>query len=415
MIFDKDREMICGLLGEKLKHSYSPEIHEMLGAYSYSFFEKKREELEDFLMRGDFDGLNVTIPYKKEVMPFCKQLSPTALKIGAVNTIVREDDGSLYGYNTDYFGFSDMLKRLGVDAHDGKALILGSGGAAKCVRRVLEDKGFENIINISRRGENNYQNLYRHGDASLIVNATPVGMYPDEGRSLVDLSFFPECKGVLDLIYNPARSALLLQAKALGIPYENGLFMLVSQAKASSELFTQKKIPDLKVQEIYDKLSLSMQNLVLIGMPGSGKTSVGMRLKVLTGREFYDCDDKFNEKYGLSAGDFIRSEGEKKFRVMESELLRELSMKSGCVIATGGGCVTVPENKDVLKANSIVIWLKRDIGKLATFDRPLSESIDLTRMYELRAPLYGAFSDIDIENKFSIEDTAIAIKNKLGL
>lgn len=407
--------MICGLLGEKLSHSYSPSIHAMLGDYEYRLFPTERKDLDSFLRGGGFDGLNVTIPYKRAVLPYCKYLSPTAERIGAINTLIRHNDGSFSGFNTDYYGFGCMLDRLGVDVSGKKALILGTGGASGTVKAVLSDHQAGEVVFISRKGDDNYHNLEKHSDAQIIVNATPVGMYPDEGVCLVDLDIFPYCQGVLDLIYNPARTKLLLEAQRRRIPYINGLWMLISQAKASSELFTGQKIPGNVTEKIYKTLSMGMQNVILIGMPGCGKTTIGRALSGYLKREFYDSDDEFEKTYGISAGECIKSMGEKKFRGMETAVLRKLCMKRGAVIATGGGVVTVRENKDIMLANGVVIWLERDIKLLPTLGRPLSRGDGLDLMYEVRSPLYTDFADYEASNDKGISEVALSIKGKLRL
>ena len=270
--------MQCGLLGRKLGHSYSPQIHAMLGSYGYALFEKEPEALEDFLKNGDFTGLNVTIPYKKDVIPFLDELSDRAKRLGAVNTIVRKPDGRLIGHNTDYFGFETMLADSGIDMQGKKALVCGSGGASNTAVAVLREHGAHVVI-LSRSGPDNYQNLERHADAALIVNATPVGMYPNvDGAAIEDLSLFPKLEGVLDLIYNPARTKILLAAEERGLKTENGLKMLVAQAKESAEWFTGCSIPDSRIDGIHHAMRLEMENIVLIGMPGCGKTTIGRLL-----------------------------------------------------------------------------------------------------------------------------------------
>ena len=281
--------MKCGLLGGKLKHSYSPWIHSFLGSYSYELFEKNPEELEDFLKNGDFTGLNVTIPYKKSVIPFCAELSPRARALGAVNTIVRRADGTLIGHNTDYFGFETMLRASGLNVAGKKVLVLGSGGAANTAVAAVQEQG-ANAVVISRSGENNYENLHLHSDAAVIVNATPVGMYPNVGQSPVDPALFPALEGVLDLIYNPARTKLLLDAESRSLAAFNGLEMLVAQAKESAEWFSGKAISDDVISAIHRKLKCEMQNIILIGMPGCGKTTVGRLLAEMTGKRFVDAD-----------------------------------------------------------------------------------------------------------------------------
>lgn len=397
--------MICGLLGRKLGHSYSPQIHAQLGTYRYSLFEKEPEELEDFLKHGDFSGLNVTVPYKKAVIPFLDELTPVAERLGAVNTIVRRPDGRLLGHNTDYFGFQSMAERSGVSFSEKKVLILGTGGAAVMAKAVVAEKGGHPVL-ISRTGEDNYDNLDRHADASVIVNATPVGMYPKNGVSPVDLSLFPHLEGVLDLIYNPARTRLLLDAQRLGIPTENGLWMLVAQAKEAAEYFTGCSVPDAKIGEIHRILSQQMQNIILIGMPGCGKTTVGGILAQKTGKTFYDADALICQLAGRTIPEVFQEEGEDGFRRWETEALRQLGQLSGAVIATGGGCVTRAENYPLLHQNGTIFWLQRDIGLLPTDGRPLSQKNNLAQMYETRKPLYQAFSHRIVCNDGAAEETA---------
>lgn len=400
--------MICGLLGRKLGHSYSPQIHAQLGTYRYSLFEKEPEELESFLKHGDFSGLNVTVPYKKTVIPFLDELTPVAQRLGAVNTIVRKPGGHLLGHNTDYFGFQSMADRSGVSFSGKKVLILGTGGAAVMAKAVVEEKCGHPIL-ISRTGDDNYDTLDRHADASVIVNATPVGMYPNNGVSPVDLALFPNLEGVLDLIYNPARTRLLLDAQRRGIPTENGLWMLVAQAKEAAEYFTGCPIPDAKIGEIHRSLSQQMQNIVLIGMPGCGKTTVGEILAQKTGKVFYDADALICQLAGRSIPEVFQEEGEVGFRRWETEALGQLGKLSGAVIATGGGCVTQAENYPLLHQNGILFWLQRDIGLLPTDGRPLSQKSNLSQMYEARKPLYQAFSDSIVYNNGTAEETADCI------
>ena len=397
--------MNCGLLGRHLQHSYSPQIHSKLGNYSYGFFEIEPEELRSFLSSNVYDGLNVTIPYKKAVIPYCSKLSPQAEALGSVNTIVRRSDGSLYGHNTDYFGFASVLAVSDISVSGKKVLILGSGGASLTCQAVLQSEGAD-IIVISRHGENNYSNLHLHKDVSLIVNATPVGMYPNNGSSPVDLSLFPSLEGVIDLIYNPARTNLLLQAEALGLKAINGLWMLVAQAKESAEWFTGNKIDDALIPRIYNHLKTQMENIVLIGMPGCGKTTIGTILAEKCGREYVDTDAVITQKTGKTIPQIFAEVGEVGFRKLETEVLSEVSKCSGLVISTGGGCVTNPENYPLLHQNSKIFWLKRDISLLPTDGRPLSAVGKLEEMYRVREPLYMAFADEIIDNVSTPEETA---------
>lgn len=393
--------MKCGLLGKTLSHSYSPQIHEMLSNYTYQLFEKTPEEVSDFILNGEYTGLNVTIPYKKDVIPYCNELSERAAKLGAVNTIVRRKDGTIIGHNTDYFGFQSMVHRIGANVEEKKALVLGSGGASATAVYVLQEMG-ANVIVISRNGENNYQNLHLHKDASLIVNATPVGMYPNNGQSPLNISIFPHLEGVLDMIYNPSKTKLLLDAESRGIPTENGLWMLVAQAKESAEWFTGEKIHNDVIGSIHKKLKKQMQNIILIGMPGCGKSTIGKQLAAQTGKKFIDADEEIVKIANMSIPDIFTKFGEPYFREYETKVLTALGKQSGLVIATGGGCVTRNENYALLHQNSIVYWLQRDITSLPTDGRPLSQINKLEDMYAVRKPLYQYFADYTIPNDSTI-------------
>lgn len=399
----------CGLLGEKLGHSYSPQIHSMLADYEYKLFEKLPEELEDFLKSGEFDGLNVTIPYKKSVMPYCAELSPTAAQIGSVNTIVRRSDGSLYGDNTDAFGFENLIVHNGIEVKGKKALVLGTGGASVTAQAVLKNLGASEVVVISRNGEDNYENIAKHADAEIIANTTPVGMYPNNGKAAVDLAQFPKLSGVLDVVYNPARTALLLQAEKLCIPCAGGLYMLVSQAKRSCELFTGKSIPDSEIDRIERVLSHQMQNIVIIGMPGSGKTAVSTMLAERLGRKIFDTDTIVSEKAGMTIPEIFAAQGEAGFRKLETEATAEVGKLSGNIISTGGGVVTVADNYELLHQNGVIVWIERDTNKLARDGRPISLSSDLNELYAARLPLYERFADVKADNNGDINDTVNAI------
>lgn len=401
--------MQCGLLGRKLGHSYSPQIHGLLGSYDYKLFEKEPEEVGDFLKNGDFTGLNVTIPYKKDVIPYLSQLSPVAKRLGAVNTIVRRQDGSLIGHNTDYFGFRYLVERSGLTVRGKKVLVLGSGGASNTAVAVLRELGAQVVI-ISRSGENNYQNLHLHHDASVIVNTTPVGMYPNTGISPIDLNLFPQLEGVLDAIYNPARTQILLDAEKRGLVAMNGLWMLVAQAKESAEWFTGSAIDQDKIPEIHACLRRQMENIVLIGMPGCGKSTIGRLLAQHTGKKFVDADDALEARLGRKITDIIPQDGENAFRQMESDTLAELGKQSGLVIATGGGCVTRERNYPLLHQNGTILWLTRQLHKLPTEGRPLSQPGKLQEMFAQRQSLYRQFADAEISNDGPVEETLEAIR-----
>ena len=401
-----------GLIGEKLGHSFSPAIHTKLGTPDYSLFELKPEELETFLERGDFDGLNVTIPYKKAVIPYCAELTEQAKRIGSVNTIIRRADGTLLGHNTDYDGFLYMIRSSGVEVQGKKCLILGTGGASLTVRTVLEDLSAGEIVFISRTGENNYQNLDRHADARIIVNTTPVGMYPRNGEAPLNVRAFPALEGVFDLIYNPARTRLLLDAERLGIPAVNGLGMLVAQAKAASERFRDISIPDHVVEDITREIEKQTKNLILVGMPGCGKSTIGRKLAARLDRPLVDTDEEIVKRIGCTIPEYFASHGEEEFRKREHEVLRDFSARSGQIIATGGGIVTRPENMDPLRENSVVVFLRREIEKLPTRGRPISQSSDLHELYEKRRPLYEAAADVTVDNIWP-EQTVEEILNLL--
>ena len=396
----------CGLLGEKLGHSYSPEIHGFLGDYEYKLYERASEELESFLREGEFDGINVTIPYKKTVMPYCAELSDTARAIGSVNTIVRRPDGTLYGDNTDAFGLSVLLRSAGIDPAGRKALVLGSGGASVTAVHVLRTMGAGSVTVISRGGEDNYDNLSRHADAELIVNTTPVGMYPNNGAAAVDLTVFPALRGVVDVVYNPGYTALLLQAEALGIPHAGGLTMLVAQALRSSEQFQGRKLDPALIETITARLRRNMGNIILIGMPGSGKTTVAEELSTMTGRPVRDADALVVEMAGKSIPEIFAESGEDGFRAWETKALEQLGKASGTIIATGGGCVTREENYPLLHQNGMIFWLERNVDELAREGRPLSLGADLRAMYERRAPRYARFADRRIDNNRAPKDAA---------
>ena len=398
-----------GLLGERLTHSFSPFIHAELGDYEYRLYEKRPDELGGFFASGGFDGINVTIPYKKDVIPYCKSLSKTAQVIGSVNTIIRQPDGTFHGDNTDFYGFAYLLN-VGATAigarsvcadrrpsfkfdSGGKTLVLGGGGSSLTVQAVLQDMNAREVVVISRSGADNYENIQKHYDATGIINTTPVGMYPNNGLSPVDLRMFKHCRAVVDLIYNPARTELLLQAEEMGIANQNGLSMLVAQAKKAAELFTGTEIADSKIEEITAKIDNKTRNIVLIGMPGCGKTSTGKALSEITGREFVDSDDYIVHTAGKPIPDIFARDGEDAFRKIETDVLKELCKRSGLIIATGGGVVTRPENKNIIRQNSVVVFLNRDIAELPVSGRPVSMRDGIEALAAVRLPLYEEWSE----------------------
>lgn len=403
------------LIGEHLSHSFSPQIHAMLGNPDYQLKELAPEAVGEFLLHGDYVGLNVTIPYKQTVIPFLDELTPAACKLGAVNTVTRRADGTLLGDNTDYFGFSYALAAAGIVLQDKKVLILGTGGAAKTAIAVAKDQGAAGIVTVSRTGEVNYQNVYDlHGDAEVIINCTPVGMYPKSGVTPVRLIRFPRLCGVADMIYNPARTLLLAAAEELGIPSTNGFAMLVAQAAAGHERFTGTQVDPERIDRIIRTFAKDSENIVLIGMPGCGKTTVGERLAALCGKGFVDTDALIVQKAGRSIPEIFTTGGEDAFRAIEHEVICEVGMGHGQIIATGGGAVTRPENQYPLAQNGHIVWLQRPLEDLPCDGRPLSQATRLADMYRVREPLYRAFCDIQIDNDGTPDGVAARIAKELG-
>ena len=407
--------MRFGLIGENLSHSYSERIHRMLGDYQYDIISLPPQELGRFFAVGDYDGCNVTIPYKKTVMQYCDELDDNARRIGSVNTVVRGSGGSLTGYNTDYFGFSYMCRRAGVSFEDKKVLILGSGGTSLTCAAVALDEGCREIITVSRSGPVNYDNISSHADSEIIINTAPVGMFPNNGRSLIGLPDFPRCSGVLDVIYNPLKTRLILEAEMLGIPCAGGLPMLVAQAKRASELFTGTEIDDSIIEKILGQLYKEISNIVLIGMPGCGKTKIGQMIASNTGRDFYDTDVIIVKKASMTIPEIFRSKGENHFRDLESEVVADIGKLSGKVISVGGGAVLREENRKNLRQNGVVVFISRDLEKLETEGRPLSTNPDTLRnMYRQRLPVYLSCSDFIVSNDASVDSAAITIMEEFN-
>ncbi len=398
--------MHCALLGEHLGHTFSPRIHSELADYSYDVVDIPASAVEDFMRGGGYDAFNVTIPHKKTVIPFLDRISPEAAAIGAVNAVVRRKDGTLDGYNTDYFGFDGMIATSGIDVADAKALVLGNGGASLTVCAVLRDRGAKEILVFDRKGAIPYSELPLHADAEIIVNATPVGMYPNNGSSLVDLSLFPQCRGVLDLVYNPCRTALILNAEARGIPCMGGLYMLVAQAAKALEYFTGEPAEDGAIDAITEQILADTHNIILIGMPGCGKSTVGKRIAEKTGRPFFDADEEFTVTYQKTPAQIIESLGEDRFRKMEHEVLCELGKKSGAVIACGGGAVTRECNYAPLRQNGVIVYLRRELSKLSSAGRPLSQRTSPEALYEARRAAYERFADLTEDSTEVVDLTA---------
>lgn len=406
--------MKYGLLGEKLSHSYSPLIHSMLGDYEYGLIEKAPDKLSEFLLNGDFCGINVTVPYKKAVMPYLADMSDKAKRIGSVNVVVRRPDGTLYGDNTDYDGFLSLVKKSKISVRGKKVLVLGSGGASLTVQTVLSDLSADSVVVISRNGENNYDNIHKHKDCHVIVNTTPVGMYPNCSDRIVDIQMFEHLEGVIDIIYNPHKTALILDAEKRGIPCIGGLYMLCEQAVRANEIFFSRTAPSGITDKIVKCLAAEMKNVVLIGMPGCGKTTIAKRLAALTGRRLVDLDREIVLRAGKTIPEIFAEDGEDVFRRLETQVADDICRESGCIISAGGGIVTRPENRDLIRRNSTVVFVYRKLSALSTKGRPLSRDKGVEALWEARSPLYNSWSDIKILN-MGINDTAFAIARALHL
>lgn len=405
-----------GLLGRKLGHSLSPQIHSLYGSYPYRLFCREENELDSFFADKTVNAFNVTIPYKTEAFRRCDELSETAKKTGNVNTVIRKADGTLYGDNTDYFGFMMTAKRYGADFRNKKVLVLGSGGASLTVQTVAKDSGAREIVVVSRSGENNYNNIAKHFDSEIIVNATPVGMFPNNGEKLIDLKNFSKAECVLDLVYNPLKTQLLLDAEELSLNCGNGLYMLAAQALRSAELFLNKKLDVSLIEKAYDEIMKQSRNIIFVGMPSCGKSTVGKILAEKLGRKIVDIDVEIEKNLNKKIPEIFSENGEDFFRKKESEIIKEATKNLGCVVATGGGAVIKKENRNAIKQNGIVVYLKRDLCELSTVGRPLSENEGAVRLlYEERREIYESIADITVEVGGNAQKTAERVKECLYL
>ena len=409
--------MKYGCIGEHLPHSFSKVIHARLASHEYELCELTPDAVGAFLERRDFCGINVTIPYKQTVIPYLDEIDEIAKKIGAVNTIVHRD-GKLYGYNTDFGGMRAMILRERIDLNGRKVLVLGTGGTSKTARTVAADLGAREIVVVSRaakEGAVTYEDAYRrHSDAEILINTTPCGMYPHINGMPIDPERFTRLEGVIDAIYNPLRSELVLWARERGIPAVGGLYMLVAQAVLASSYFTGVSYGDDTVEEVYRAVLSDKENIVLIGMPGCGKSTVGAILAERTGRVLIDSDTRIVQKSGMQISDIFVKFGEAHFRVLEREVIEEISAESGCVIATGGGAVIDPQNVKQLRKNGRLYFLDRPLADLLpTEDRPLASSAEAIRArYEERYEIYSRSADEVIKEFETAEITANKIKRR---
>ena len=387
-----------GCIGKKLTHSFSKEIHNELADYDYELIELTEEEIQPFFQKKDFEAINVTIPYKQTVIPYLDSVSDIAQRIGAVNTIVNKD-GKLYGYNTDYYGMKALIERVGIDLNCKKVLVLGTGGTSKTTCVVAADMGASEVIVVSRRKTEDYityeEAIALHSDANVIINTTPLGMYPDSDSKPIDISAFKYLDGVIDVVYNPLRTNLVLDAKEKGIKAEGGLYMLVMQAVVAFEKFLDTEISKDVANHVYDSIFFLKENIVLTGMPGSGKSTVG-RLLNIDGYEFIDTDTEIEKRCGCTIKELIAAKGEKYFRDLETEVIRDVSSENHRIIATGGGAVLRDENIRYLKRNGRLFFINAELSRLcATDDRPLSNTEDkLAKLYNERIDIYKETADV---------------------
>lgn len=412
--------MKYGLLGEKLGHSFSKEIHARLADYEYELRELNAEELDALFRKKDFEAVNVTIPYKQTVIPYLDEISERAKTIGAVNAVVNRN-GKLFGDNTDFAGMRALALHAGADMKNKKVLVLGTGGTSKTACAVAKDLGAREFLRVSRTKKEDavtYEAAAeKHSDAQIIINTTPVGMFPKTNASPIDLSVFPKLEAVLDAIFNPLRTELVLTAQERGIIASGGLYMLVAQAVYASALFLNKKADEKKTDEVYKEILNEKRNIFLIGMPSSGKSSVGKKLAEMAGKEFEDTDAMLVKRFGEPIADYIRKNGEKTFRDAESEVIAEAAKERGKVIATGGGAILRKEKVREMKRNGVTVFLDRDLSLLtATSDRPLSSTKEaLERLYNERFPIYEKAADVTVKSNDEIGAVAQAVRKELDI
>jgi len=398
------------LIGKRLDYSYSKVVHNKLG-YDYDLTEVKEEDLGAFMRSRRYKAFNVTIPYKRAVIPYLDELSEEAAALGVVN-LVREEDGRLKGYNMDIRGMEYALARTELSLAGKKVVILGSGNTSNTAEYLAKNAGAATIVKVSRSGEDNYDNLARHSDAAYLINTTPVGTYPANEDELVDLSVFPSLEGVQEVIYNPFKTRLVLQAEDRGLAVATGLDMLVGQAAYSAELFRGTLPPKERVDEIVREILAEDRNICLIGMPSCGKTTIGRALAQRVGRPFIDVDEEIVRAHG-NIPDIFKREGEEAFRAYESATLAEICKGHGRVIATGGGAVECPRNISNMRQNGVIVYLMRDLSSLSDEGRPLSQGGRIAALYERRKPLYEGAADVVVRNDGTPAEAVERIANEV--
>lgn len=408
--------MEYGLIGEHLPHSFSKEIHEKLADYTYELRELRTEELGAFLEKREFRGINVTIPYKQAVIPHLDEIDEKAKAIGAVNTIVNRG-GKLYGYNTDYDGMAGLIRRLGIEVEGREVLIFGTGGTSKTAAAVARDMGAKSVTKVSRTasdGAISYEEAAAR-NARVVINTTPAGMFPNVDTQAMDLSVFPHLEGVVDAVYNPLRTKIVQSALSRGVKAGGGLYMLVGQAVSACEYFLGKKLAADTAEKVFREIARGKENVVLTGMPGSGKSTVGAILAASLGRTLVDTDAEIVRAAGMPITEIFASRGEAGFRDLESEVIAEVSKRTGIVIATGGGAILRDENVRKLKQNGKIFFLDRALSDIVpTDDRPLSRDGEaLKKRYDERYPRYIATADIAVPVLGTAQDAANSIRKEL--
>lgn len=406
--------MKYGLIGEKLGHSFSKEIHERIADYKYELCEVAKEDFDQFFKNRDFISINVTIPYKEKVIPYLDYIDDIALSIGAVNTVVNKD-GKLYGYNTDYYGLKSLIEKRNIDVENKKVLILGTGGTSKTATAVVKTLGAKEIIYASINGEIGtftYEEvLEKHTDSEVIINTTPCGMYPNNDGLLIDINLFKNLVGVVDVVYNPLLTTILQNAKTNNLKYASGLYMLVSQAVYASAIFQDKEVSHDLIDEVFEEIYFQKQNIVLIGMPTCGKTTIGKKLAEELNKTFVDIDTLIEEEIQMPISEFLNKDNEKDFRDIEEKVVERIAKMNNLIISTGGGVIKRQVNIERLKKNGIVVFIDRDVNLLMpASDRPLSNNLnDLKKLYNERYEIYRSSADIVIKNNTKINDVITKI------
>lgn len=401
--------MRVALIGKPLGHSYSKAIHERFG-YPYELLEVDEGNVANLLREGGYDGFNVTIPYKKMVIPLLDEIDEKAMEIGAVNTVCVRNR-RLIGYNTDFYGLDYLLESNGVDVKDKVVMVLGAGGTSQTAKAVLNSRGAKRIVTVGRREKVNYDNCYNEKGVSVIINTTPVGMYPNVGESPIEVGKFSGLEWVVDVVYNPFRTKLVVDALSRGVKAVGGLKMLVAQAVYASNLFTGSQYGEEDIEKAYIDLLLEKTNLALVGMPSSGKTTLGRELARLLGKQFVDIDEEIVKLAGKSIPEIFSAQGEEFFRFLEADVLKEAFEGVGKIISTGGGSVFREENRRAMLSNSVIIHVKRGVEKLSQEGRPLSSSVErLKEMERERMPIYCDLADFSIDNNGDIQDAFNKLK-----